>query len=151
MQADNKKPSTELGQTVQWPKGDKETTIVHIIIHWIPRILLTFEYEPSWSGKVSVVCSTSGNHHRFTCFLFPFVPYNYSYYDFRIHNCSGRLFLQLVVGGSIFYLHNLYRVMCFLFCLSSSCVLCTSFSGLSILFPAHSVFSDFYEKCLEQK
>ena len=122
-QADNKNQSTELGQGVQWSKEDKETKTVHRI----PRIWLNIEYEPSWSGKVSVFCSTSGNHHRFTCFLYPFtcILYIYCYYDFRIKKCSVRLFLQLFVGGSIFYLHNLCRVMCFLFCLSSSCVLST--------------------------
>jgi hypothetical protein len=44
-------------------EGDKETQIVHRIIHRIPWIWLNIEYEPSWSGKVSVICSTSGSHH----------------------------------------------------------------------------------------
>ena len=145
-QTDNKNPSTELGQTVKWPKGDKETTIVHRIIHIIPWILLKIEYEASWSGKVSVFCSTWGNHHRFTCFLYPFVPYIYCYYDFRIKKCSVRLFLQLFVGGYIFYLHNLcllpYSGMFFL----SVFVLCpvASFFWIVQFFIAPAVFSNVY-------
>ena len=62
----------------------------------------------------------------------------YVRYDFRIKRCSVRIYLQLFVGGRMYYLRYLYFVV-FLLCLSSSCVYFASFSRLSFLI-APSVF-----------
>ena len=69
------------------------------------------------------------------CPIMCIVPYVDVRDDFRIKiRCSVCLYLQLFVGGPMSYLRYLYLfayigvkhiLLCFLFCLSSSCVLCT--------------------------